>query len=286
MAGRRSLEERLQAAGVELATPAWDAWRRLRAAEGPRATGIDLFTLVARERGMLPQQLSQSERSELAKRANHVLWPGFEHIPSAVADSGRVEVVSYDPGWPALFVRWRLRLEQVLGAVALRVDHIGSTSVPGLAAKPIVDILVCVRDPQDEAAYVGAIESLGVAFRSRDELHRYFRPAAGHPYDVHVHVTAWSGAFARDHLLFRDYLRRHPEAREAYASDKRAAAGIWADDRWAYTEAKTGIILDLMEVARRWAAATGWEMPPPEPGRLPGKGPDGALFKGRLPANG
>ena len=261
MLAQRSLDRRLAAAGVDPGTAPWDAWQQLRAAEGPRATGIELYALVARERGLAPPDLSQAERTELAGRANAVMWPEFEHIPSSVTASGQIQVVPYDPAWRLTFTDRRDRLERVLGSIALGIHHVGSTSVPGLAAKPIVDVMVCVPELEREDAYVPGIESLGLAFRSRDRLHRYFRPAQGRPYDVHVHVCERDGRFARDHLLFRDYLRNHRAACEAYEAAKHEAARVWADDRWAYTEAKTGVILDLLEEAERWAQTTRWTLP-------------------------
>lgn len=256
-----TLDQRLAAAGVPPGTAAWDAWQQLRAAEGPRTTGIDLYCLVARERGLAAPDLSRAERTELAGRANAVMWPEFEHIPSAVSASGVIQVVPYDPAWRLTFIDRRDRLESVLGATALSIHHVGSTSVPGLAAKPIIDVMVCVPELQEEDAYVPGIESLGLAFRSRDRLHRYFRPAQGRPHDVHVHVCERGGRFARDHLLFRDYLRNHRPACEAYAAAKHEAARVWADDRWAYTEAKTEVILDLLTEAELWARRTHWTSP-------------------------
>lgn len=261
VAGRPSLAQRLAAAGVPAGTPAWEAWQRLRAAEGPRTTGIDLYELAARERGLTAGELPRSERAELAGQANRAMWAGFEHLPSAVAPLGPIEVVAYDPAWPLRFTRWRERLQPVLGGAAAGVHHIGSTSVPGLPAKPIVDILVRVPDLEDEGTYVPGIESLGMAFRSRDQMHRCFRPAQGRPYEVNIHVCDRGGRFARDHLLFRDYLRDRAEARDAYATTKRDAARVWADDRWAYTEAKTGVILDLLDAAEHWAETTRWTFP-------------------------
>ena len=137
----------------------------------------------------------------------------------------------------------------------------GSTSVPGLAAKPITDIQVSVADLGNEPSYVPPLQAIGLMLRSRDELHRLLRPPAGQPHEVHVHVCAAGGQWERDHLLFRDYLRAHPAACLRYAEAKRASVRRWSDDGWAYTEAKTGVILDVLEQAQDWAVATNW--PPP-----------------------
>ena len=130
----------------------------------------------------------------------------------------------------------------------------GSTSVPGLLAKPTVDIQVSVTDVSDEDSYVPALAAIGLQLRSRDDFHRYFRPFAGQPREVHVHVCAAGSAWEREHLLFRNYLRDHPEARDAYADAKRKALEVWSDDRLAYTEAKGEAILDILDAATRASA--------------------------------
>jgi GrpB-like predicted nucleotidyltransferase (UPF0157 family) len=121
-----------------------------------------------------------------------------------------------------------------------------------------VDIQVSVADPGGEPRYVPPLQAVGLVLRSRDELHRFLRPPAGQPREVHVHVCAAGGQWEHDHLLFRDYLRAHTAACLRYAEAKRASARRWSDDSWAYTEAKTGIILDILEHAEEWAVATGW----------------------------
>jgi GrpB-like predicted nucleotidyltransferase (UPF0157 family) len=79
---------------------------------------------------------------------------------------------------------------------------------------------------------------------------------------VHVHVCQAGSTWERDHLLFRDYVRAHPAARDVYAQDKRDAVRTWADDRWAYTDAKTGMILDILDAAEQWAITTNWSLQP------------------------
>lgn len=103
------------------------------------------------------------------------------------------------------------------------------------------------------------LERVGLQLRSRDDLHRYFRPFPERPRDVHVHVCAVGSDWEREHLLFRDYLRSDPEARAAYADAKREAALTWSDDGVAYTEAKSEIILSILEKAARWSLRSGHE---------------------------
>ncbi len=250
------------AAQVEPTAEPHAAWRRLREAEGPRTTIIDLYDLVARRRGLAGHQLSQPERLALARSVMPVIWPGFARTEGSDRQDLRLAVVAYDSSWPERYEGWRDRLVGELAGTALRIEHVGSTAVPGLAAKPTIDIQVSVADLNDESRYVAQIERAGVQLRSRDALHRFFRPFPGQPREVHVHVCQAASDWERQHLLFRDYLRSHADAREAYVTVKRDAARVWSDDRIAYTEAKSGIILDLLDAAETWAMATSWTVTP------------------------
>ncbi len=259
------LAERLRAAGVEPAAPGDPAvaWARLHLRFGPRATLLDRYALEAAARGVGVADLDEALRSRLTLEVLEAHEPGFEVIAGSdrsVRDP--IEVVDYDPSWPARFDAWRGRLLRELGAMARRIDHVGSTAVPGLAAKPVIDVQVSVPDVVDERAYVPAIERAGVAFRNRDDEHRYFRPAGDRPRDVQVHVCSAGSGWERRHLLFRDFLRTDAATRAAYGELKRGLAARYRDDRIAYNEAKTGFILDAMERAEAWDAA-GRPTPPP-----------------------
>jgi GrpB-like predicted nucleotidyltransferase (UPF0157 family) len=235
---------------------AFVTWKRRRAA-GESLTVIDLYGLVAAPRGLKPEELPLEERLALGRVALPETWPRFALLPEAERGHEPIEVVPYDDRWPAIFDRWKKSLLEALGA-GTRVEHVGSTSVPGLAAKPIVDIQVSVRDLNDEAAYVSAIETLGVRLRSRDDYHRYFVPRKDRPREVHIHVCAIGSAWERDHLLFATYLRRDAAARDAYLAAKLAAAATWRDDRWAYTDAKNKAVTAIKSRAEVWALDSGW----------------------------
>jgi GrpB-like predicted nucleotidyltransferase (UPF0157 family) len=240
-------------------TDAFLAWRDMRNRDGPRISLIRLYALVAEQRGLKPQELPLAERQELAARAVPLLWPGFQYNSrSQPREPEPVRVVPYDPDWPERFAAWRERLAALLGPVACRIDHVGSTSVPGLAAKPVVDIQVSVAELGDEDHYVPPCEAAGLQLRFRDDEHRYFQPPPGRPRDVHVHICQQGSGWERLHLLFRDYLRASAGAREAYAAAKRQAARDWADQRAAYGEAKSDVILDLLGQAEAWAERTAW----------------------------
>ena len=259
--GGRTLADRLAAAGVGDSAEPWDAWQQLRAVEGNRSTVIDLYELVAAPQGLAAHELPAATRLSLAQQAMAQTWPGFAVTEGSERPRMPLVVVDYDPGWPQTYERWQQRASAALGRAAIRIEHVGSTSVPGLAAKPIVDIQVSVADLGGEPRYVPPLQAIGLVLRSRDELHRYLRPPAGQPYEVHVHVCAAGGQWEHDHLLFRDYLRAHPAACLRYAEAKRAAARRWSDDGWAYTDAKTGVILDVLKQAEDWAVVTGWAPP-------------------------
>lgn len=250
-----SLRERLAAAGAAHPqdSPA-DAWRRLRRAEGPSATIIDLYDLAAGPSGLSADELPLAERIRLTRSVMPDIWPGFEVTDSSERSGDPIRIVGHDPGWHTLFEQWRQRLSAELGETAIRIEHVGSTSVPGLPAKAIVDIQISVRDLEDESRYVAQLEQSGNQLRSRDRLHRYFRPFPGFPRDRHIHVCASGSTWEREHLLFRDYLRTHAAARDLYAAAKRQAAARWADDGWAYTDAKTQVIMSLLADAESWAA--------------------------------
>jgi len=250
--GGRTLADRLAAAGVSERAEPWDAWLQLRAAEGNRATVIDLYELVAASQDLAAHELPAATRFSLARQATARTWPGFGITEGSERPRVPLAVVDYDPAWPQTYERWRRRVADALGRTATRIEHVGSTAVPGVAAKPIVDIQVSVADLGGEPRYIPPLQAIGLVLRSRDDLHRYLRPPADQPREVHVHVCAAGGQWEHDHLLFRDYLRAHPTACLRYAEAKRAAVRRWGDDGWAYTEAKTGVILDILEQAEDW----------------------------------
>lgn len=169
-----------------------------------------------------------------------------------------IEVVEDDPLWPERFEEMRARLAAALGSTAIRIEHVGSTAVPGLAAKPVVDIQVSVPDVEDEPAYREAIESCGFALRYCEPGHRYFRPPRPLPRLWHIHVCAVGGEWERVHLLFRDYLRCHPVAVKRYAVMKREMAVVHRNESIAYTDAKSPLIDEMLVRAEDWAAETGW----------------------------
>jgi GrpB-like predicted nucleotidyltransferase (UPF0157 family) len=152
-------------------------------------------------------------------------------------------IVDYDSSWPARYRIERDRVRRALGVSALRIEHIGSTAVPGLAAKPIVDLLVAVTDPDDESGFGTALEVAGYELRVREPGHLMFRTPER---DVHVHIWGHSDREVTRHLMFRDRLRRSPADRDAYARLKRELAlREWADMN-DYADAKGALIKEIL----------------------------------------
>jgi GrpB-like predicted nucleotidyltransferase (UPF0157 family) len=163
-------------------------------------------------------------------------------------------VAPFDPEWATIASAWIGRLHHVLASVDARIEHIGSTAVPGLAAKPVVDLQVAVPRLADEQTYRPAIESLGLPLRARATDHRFFRPPEAAARTVHVHVCERGSAWERRHILFRDFLRAHPDRREEYARLKRRLAASVGGDRARYTAGKEDFISRTLEDAEQWIA--------------------------------
>jgi GrpB-like predicted nucleotidyltransferase (UPF0157 family) len=169
-------------------------------------------------------------------------------------------VMPYDQQWPILFQEISQRMKSVLGEAALRIDHIGSTSVPNLDAKPIIDIQVSVTSLEPLDTYKSPLESIGFIYQADnpDLTKRYFRENPGDR-RTHIHVRkagSWSEQFA---LLFRDYLRTHPTECETYASEKYRLMDKYQNERDLYVEGKGPIIYAIIQRANEWSQRVGWE---------------------------
>lgn len=167
-------------------------------------------------------------------------------IGSPTEVNGQILLVDYDPQWPVLFAREAEKIRAALGDRALLIEHVGSTSVPGLMAKPIIDIILAVADSGDESTYVPALEAAGYRLRIREpewEQHRLLKGT--HP-DVNMHVFSVGSREIHRMLTMRDWLRSNEADRELYAATKRElAARTWKYVQ-NYADAKTTVISEIM----------------------------------------
>jgi len=175
--------------------------------------------------------------------------------PSEKFGGGSIVVSEYDPAWPAMFEQERVAVKAALGDLVLAIEHMGSTAVPGLAAKPIIDLLVGVRsltEAHDRATE--PLRKLGYTYIPEyqswlpDEM--FFRKGNPGPWTHHVHLMEPSNPRWERWLLFRDYLRSNPEAATAYANLKKLLAAKFGDDIAAYRDAKHTFVEEITERAR------------------------------------
>lgn len=168
------------------------------------------------------------------------------------AEPLRVTLHEHDPRWAEMFAEHRARIVTALAGTPARVEHIGSTSVPGLAAKPIVDVLVVVDDVTADEDHVDRLVSAGYVLRVREPGHRLVRTPAR---DVHVHVWEDGDPAGDEYLLFRDHLRRDAEDRARYEAVKRELmTRSWGDSN-AYADAKDDVVAAIKGRARAAADA-------------------------------
>jgi GrpB-like predicted nucleotidyltransferase (UPF0157 family) len=167
--------------------------------------------------------------------------------------TGRIRVVDYDPEWPRLYRHEAERIRAVLGERVVRLEHIGSTSVPGLAAKPIIDVLLVVPDSADEPAYVPDLEAAGYVLVIREPGWFQHRAFKGPDTDVNLHVYSPGCQEIERYLIFRDRLRASPEDRARYQRAKRELA----ERDWTYVQqyadAKSEVVEEIIARARSQA---------------------------------
>lgn len=174
-------------------------------------------------------------------------------------------VADYDPAWPSVFGVLGAKLRAALGPVALRIDHIGSTAVPGLDAKPIIDVQISVAAFEPLESFLGPLEDCGFVYRHKPEelSRRFFRERPG-ARRTHIHVRR-AGSFTEQlNLLHRDYLRADPPRVGQYARCKHSLAHLLLHTagRQAYVDAKGPFVWETLRLAEEWADRTGWEPGP------------------------
>jgi GrpB-like predicted nucleotidyltransferase (UPF0157 family) len=160
-----------------------------------------------------------------------------------------IEIVEYDPAWPDLYAGHADRIRAAIGPAALSITHVGSTSVPGLPAKPRIDIDVIVADPVDEAAYLPGLEAAGYVLRVREPDWYDHRCLHGFDPAANVHVFGPDCDEHLRHVIFRDWLREHPEDRARYAAEKRRIAAEGVRFGAEYAARKSDIVIDILRRA-------------------------------------
>ena len=172
------------------------------------------------------------------------------HLQPVVLLNGQVLLAEYDDTWPSLYAREAERIRAALGDRVVLLEHVGSTSVPGLAAKPKIDILLVVPDSSDEAAYVPALEAAGYTLHVREPDWYEHRNFHGPDTVLVLHVFSTGCPEIARMLLFRDWLRTHPDDRLLYERTKRDLAR----QTWKYTQnyadAKSAVVEEILTRAR------------------------------------
>jgi GrpB-like predicted nucleotidyltransferase (UPF0157 family) len=161
----------------------------------------------------------------------------------------KITVSAYDPGWPARFAQAEKRIRAALGERVLALEHIGSTAVPGLAAKDRVDIDLIVADPAAEDDYVPALAAAGFTLRTREPHWYEHRCLWSDDHDVSVHVFGPDCDEHLRHLILRDQLREHPADRERYAAEKHRVAADHPLSMSQYVHGKAAVIVDILRRA-------------------------------------
>ena len=167
-----------------------------------------------------------------------------------------IRIVPYDCSWPALFEAESARIREALGSSALRIEHVGSTSVPGLAAKPVIDIQVSVASLEAWRSYAERLAQVGyhhVPLGPVDLVYPFFQKPAAWPSTHHIHLCVHGSEQERRHLAFRDYLRTHPATAAEYVEIKRRLAaahdGATLESRERYSLSKTRFVSSVLEKA-------------------------------------
>jgi GrpB-like predicted nucleotidyltransferase (UPF0157 family) len=200
----------------------------------------------------MPEPARSNDRVPMSDDQIHAVTVG-ELTPL----SGGILLVEYDHDWPKAFQREAERIRSVLGDRVLRIEHTGSTSVPGLTAKPIIDMLLVVPDSANEPAYVPAMQQAGYVLRIREPDWHEHRVFKGPDTDINLHVFSSGCSQIERVLLFRDWLRHSEADRELYARTKRKLARRDWKYVQNYADAKTAVIEEIIGRARAAAAPGG-----------------------------
>jgi len=165
-------------------------------------------------------------------------------------EKGKVLLSEYDINWPLEFENEKKSIQNTLTENEIRIEHIGSTSVENLCAKPIIDILIGINHFDEGYKFASLLEATGYAYKGENGIPGRHFFVKGNPRTHHLHMVEMNSVFFRDHLLFRDYLRENPEEKEQYAELKKSMAVKYVDDREKYTDSKAEFIQNILQKAK------------------------------------
>jgi GrpB-like predicted nucleotidyltransferase (UPF0157 family) len=174
----------------------------------------------------------------------------MKSVYNPIVSSSPVIIVPYNLHWPQQFEEEKARLLADIGDYVVSIEHIGSTAVPGLAAKPVIDILIGVRSLQDATLFIPPLEARGYEYVPdyEDEMpfRRYLHRKINREHTHHLHMVEPSTRFYKVQMAFRDFLRAHPKTRDAYADLKLELAKKYRNNREAYTDSKGNFIRGIL----------------------------------------
>ncbi len=165
-------------------------------------------------------------------------------------EQGMVRLVAYDPEWKQLFEQEKACFQEILGSHILDIQHIGSTSIPGMPAKPIIDIAIAVADFEGARDCIPLIEGMAYEYKGEFGIPRRHYFVKGDPRTFHVHMSEITSLEWQNTLLFRDYLYQHPDMAAEYARLKTQLALKYPQDRTAYLDGKTEFVQRVIQLAR------------------------------------
>ncbi|MEZ4525615.1 MAG: GrpB family protein [Desulfobacterales bacterium] len=165
-------------------------------------------------------------------------------------EKGFVRLIPYHAEWKRIFEHEKSCLQAAIGMYVLDIQHVGSTSVPQMVAKPIIDIAIAVRNFEEARACIRPIEDLGYEYRGENGIPRRHFFAKGNPRTHHIHMNEIDGQDWKEQILFRDYLTRNRQAAQKYAAIKKELARRYPTDRLSYTDGKGAFIKSVLQLAR------------------------------------
>ncbi len=226
----RRIRQRGQSAGLEAERLAWEV---------ERSRELAAIQQEAALQGDLGYPLDTSHLS--VQQTAQAIWDVIHE---------RIILVPYRPEWEQLFLAEQERVQHALGDLALNIHHIGSTSIPGLSAKPVIDLMVEIPSLEHTAACIPPLQSLGYTFIDHPENidRRFFRK--GSPRSHHLHLVVQNSQVLQDHLDFRDVLRMDNSLRQRYQDLKVELASRFAEERKAYTDHKSAFVIEVLQAYR------------------------------------